>query len=48
MFRKHRAGNGGADAKPAIGSLLDRGHLGDFLDVDDHARLHGAGTHLHQ
>ena len=35
-------------AKPAVGGLLDRGHLGDLLDVDDHARLHGAGAHLHQ
>ena len=31
-------GDGGADAKAAIGGLLDRGHLGDLLDVDDHAR----------
>ncbi len=41
-------GNGGADAKTAIGGLLDRRHLGDLLDVDDQARPHAAGAHLHQ
>ncbi len=48
VLGQHRARDRGADAKAAIGGLLDRGHLGDFLDVDDQARLHGAGAHLHQ
>ena len=48
MFVQRHAGDGGADAEAAIGGLLDRGHLGDFLDVDDHARLDAAGAHLHQ
>ena len=45
---QHHAGDGGADPEAAIGGFLDRRHLGDFLDVDDHARLHDAGAHLHQ
>ena len=48
VFRERHAGDGGADAKAAIGGLLDRGHLGDFLDVDDHAGLEHPGSHLHQ
>jgi hypothetical protein len=28
--------------------FLDGRHLGDFLDVDDQARPHRAGAHLHQ
>jgi hypothetical protein len=39
---------GPAPAKAAIGSLLDGRHLGDFLDIDDHAGLEHAGPHLHQ
>ena len=46
--RERHAGDGGADAKAAIGGLLDCHHLGDFLDVDDHAGLQHAGSHLHQ
>ena len=48
MLGEHRAGDGGADAKAAVGGLFDRTHLGDFLDVDDQARLDAAGAHLHQ
>ena len=46
--RQHRTGDGGADAEAAIGGFLDGSHLGNFLDVDDQARPHGAGAHLHQ
>ena len=46
--RERHAGDRGADAKAAIGGLLDCHHLGDFLDVDDHAGLQHAGSHLHQ
>jgi hypothetical protein len=45
---QRHAGNGGADAKAAIGGLLDSHHFGNFLDVDDYAGLEHAGTHLHQ
>jgi hypothetical protein len=38
----------GADAPAAFGRLLDRGQLGDLLDVDDGAGLRHAGAHLHQ
>ena len=48
MFREHRARYRGADAKAAVGGLLDRRHLGDLLDVDDHAGFDAACTHLHQ
>ncbi|MGY2909453.1 hypothetical protein ACVWVY_008474 [Bradyrhizobium sp. URHC0002] len=48
MFRERHAGDGGADAKAAIGGLLDGHHLGDFLDVNDHAGLQHPGSHLHQ
>ncbi len=48
MFGQHRTGDGGADAKTAIGGFLDRGHFRYFLDVDDQARPHAACAHLHQ
>ena len=38
MFGQRHARDGGADAEAAIGGFLDRGHLGDLLDVDDQAR----------
>ncbi len=47
VVQRH-AGDRGADAEAAIGRLLDSRHLGDFLDVDDHAGLEHACTHLHQ
>ena len=42
VFGERHAGDGGADAEAAIGGLLDGHHLGDFLDVDDHAGLQHA------
>src|SRR5436309_178483 len=51
IMRKYASpepGGSGADAKTAVGGLLDGGHFGDFLDVDDQARPHAAGAHLHQ
>ena len=42
MVVERHAGDGRADAKAAIGGLLDFGHLGYFLDVDDHAGLEHA------
>ncbi len=48
MLGQRHAGHRGADAETAIGGLLDRVHFVDLLDVDDQARPHRAGTHLHQ
>src|ERR1700730_13498696 len=42
MFGEYRSGDGGADAKASVAGFLDRGHFGDFLDVDDQARPHRA------
>ena len=48
MFGQRRTRDGGADAEAAIGGFLDARHVRYFLDVDDQARPHGAGAHLHQ
>ncbi|MEA2896242.1 MAG: hypothetical protein QOJ84_1857 [Bradyrhizobium sp.] len=45
VFGQHRARDGGAETEAAIGGLLDRSHLGNFLYVDDQARSHDAGAH---
>ena len=47
MIMQRHAGDGGADAETAR-RLFNGSHLGDLLDVDDHARLHHAGAHLDQ
>jgi len=47
LVERH-AGHGGADPEAAIGGLFDFHHLVDLLDVDDQARPHHAGAHLHQ
>src|SRR5260370_777399 len=44
----HGTRDGRADAETALGGFLDCSHLGDFLDVDDQARPHRTGAHLHQ
>src|SRR6266850_9025 len=48
VFGQHRTRHGGADAETTLSGFFDCSHLGDFLDVDDQARPHRAGAHLHQ